>query len=507
MQTSVGECYQYGYDEVGNRTVLTVTESFSDTAVTTYTYDTANRLTAVDNAAYTYDQRGNLTSDGVYTYTYDGAGRMVQVATPFATLVYTYNADGLRVAQNQGGVYQAFVWDWTTGVPELLSDGDQVYLVGHDTLGWYANGEWTFVLPDALGSVRQTADISGTVTGNREWSPFGVEDGSTQTGGQQTGLGYTGEWQDAYSALVYLRARWYDSGMGRFTTSDSIAPDFQNPSSSHRYIYSENNVVNLTDPSGLTPYLQYPNNPYDLTNWLYQELAFNSNSYYVRRIRELGLGGHFNLGKEAVDSARAFAAFYFLVRDKAKWDFKHKINNELGQKVALLNGEELHWYEYSVTGNVHYGFVGRAAGFTAFELYAGAGYAEIKDPAHIKRGEACCPEACLVAAIEDVNLYEGCIKLGCYYINPDWTKSFFDDPQDQASVEFGIQMYNAYGKALTEVQFRDYLTCYGDELTPALIVYGPGIPQAEWPYYIGYFNGPDDAQNERWLQLLLASWW
>ncbi|MBN1878420.1 MAG: hypothetical protein JXA33_29655 [Anaerolineae bacterium] len=64
-----------------------MTESFSDTTVTTYTYDTANRLTAVDSAAYTYDQRGNLTSDGVYTYTYNGAGRMVQVATPFATLV------------------------------------------------------------------------------------------------------------------------------------------------------------------------------------------------------------------------------------------------------------------------------------------------------------------------------------------------------------------------------------------------------------------------------------
>ncbi len=36
--------------------------------VTTYTYDPANRLTAVGNVSYTCDNRGNLTHDGVYTY-------------------------------------------------------------------------------------------------------------------------------------------------------------------------------------------------------------------------------------------------------------------------------------------------------------------------------------------------------------------------------------------------------------------------------------------------------
>ncbi|MBN1872738.1 MAG: hypothetical protein JXA33_00785 [Anaerolineae bacterium] len=62
-----------------------------------------------------------------------------------------------------------------TGVPELLSAGDHVYLVGHDTLGWTTDGSWPFILPDALGSVRQTNDATGAVTGNREWSPFGME--------------------------------------------------------------------------------------------------------------------------------------------------------------------------------------------------------------------------------------------------------------------------------------------------------------------------------------------
>jgi len=104
-----------------------------------------------------------------------------------ATLVYTYNADGLRVARSQSVAsvesVDTFTWDWATGVPELLSDGESLYLIGYDTLGWQTGDElapseaegWTFVLPDALGSVRQQANITGTVTAAREWSPFGVE--------------------------------------------------------------------------------------------------------------------------------------------------------------------------------------------------------------------------------------------------------------------------------------------------------------------------------------------
>ncbi|HOV47457.1 MAG TPA: hypothetical protein PLM06_02345 [Anaerolineae bacterium] len=107
-----------------------------------------------------------------------------------ATLVYTYTADGLRVAQSQSASsvqsVDTFTWDWATGVPELLSDGDSLYLIGYDTLGWQNADElapseaegWTFVLPDALGSVRQETDAASAVTAVREWSPYGEEVGA-----------------------------------------------------------------------------------------------------------------------------------------------------------------------------------------------------------------------------------------------------------------------------------------------------------------------------------------
>jgi RHS repeat-associated protein len=229
---------------VGNRTVLTDTSGTQ-----TYSYDAANRLTHVDGITYTWDMRGNLINDGVYTYTYDGAGRMVQAQSVTLTLVYTYNADGLRVAQDVSGTVTAFVWDWATPVPELVlsvvEGKENVYLVGLDTVGWWDGEAWTFALPDALGSVRQTADITGTVTANREWSPFGVA-----VDGAQAGLGYTGEWWDDGAGLLYLRARWYEAQTGRFTQRDVREGKYRRPQSLNRWTYVEGNPVLLVDPSG-----------------------------------------------------------------------------------------------------------------------------------------------------------------------------------------------------------------------------------------------------------------
>ena len=196
---STGERYAYAYDAVGNRTAMTTT--LGATSVTTYTYDAANRLTKVGNVVYTWDARGNLTNDGVFTYTYSAAGRMVGAESVTATLVYTYSADGLRVAQSVDSDVTTFAWDLVAAVPELLSDGNAVYLVGHETLGQYAGGAWAYYLSDALGSVRQATDGVGAVVSAREWSPYGEE-----VGAAQAGLGYTGEWFDGAVGLQYLLA-------------------------------------------------------------------------------------------------------------------------------------------------------------------------------------------------------------------------------------------------------------------------------------------------------------
>jgi RHS repeat-associated protein len=65
---------------------------------------------------------------------------------------------------------------------------------------------------------------------------------------------FTGEQFDAKArpsqGLYYLRARYYDPGIGRFLTRDPVLGIVPLPSSQNRYVYVLNEPTSLTDPSG-----------------------------------------------------------------------------------------------------------------------------------------------------------------------------------------------------------------------------------------------------------------
>jgi RHS repeat-associated protein len=387
-----------------------------------------------------------------------------------------------------------------------------VYLVGHDTLGWEDGaGSWTYAVPDALGSVRQAVDATAAVVAAREWSPYGVE-----SGGARAGLGYTGEWFDAGVGLQYLRARWYDSCLNHFTSPDTIIPDYREPQSLPRYVYVENNPILYTDPSGLTPETRYQGNPYDLTLWMYEELAAASNSWYVNRLHALWAWSPRNppvtvLGYSA-NKGRALLAWTWLVKDQAKWDFKHDIRDFLRVRgdqggIVLRSPGNPGWYEFSVPGNIFYGFVGRAAGFPGELLHGGASVAEALDPSYKQSGDVCCPPICLISPPGmGIPPLPYCFQIGCFHLELDELQTLFDDPQDYATIDFGIRMYNTYGRSLSYSQFQDYLATYSNELTPAPSISEQGFTNPNWPYRVGYFNGPDDQENERLVRALLVNW-
>ncbi|HBN38537.1 MAG TPA: hypothetical protein DD404_03315, partial [Ruminococcaceae bacterium] len=50
--------------------------------------------------------------------------------------------------------------------------------------------------------------------------------------------------------LQYLRARYYDSSQGRFTTKDTLLGSIEKPITLNLYTYCGNNPLNITDPSG-----------------------------------------------------------------------------------------------------------------------------------------------------------------------------------------------------------------------------------------------------------------
>src|SRR5690606_801074 len=64
---------------------------------------------------------------------------------------------------------------------------------------------------------------------------------------------FTGYEKDNESGLDFAQARMYQNKHGRFTVPDPLMASANpaNPQTFNRYIYTGNNPVNYTDPSGL----------------------------------------------------------------------------------------------------------------------------------------------------------------------------------------------------------------------------------------------------------------
>jgi len=253
------------------------------------------------------------------------------------------------------------------------------------------------------------------------------------------------------------------------------------------------------DPNGNIPLI----NQFDLTNWFYEELKFNVNHIYTKQIHSLLMsGGGLSPGSlNLVDKLRAGIGWIYLVKDKAKWDFKHNIKANLNSESFIFQHEGGYdWYEYSMPGNIFYGFIGRSAGFSAEALHFGAGYAEVTDPAHKDRGESWCPKVC----IRYVNGSDNCQEFGSYFFNPEWAKTFYDDPLDYQAVEFGVQLFETTKGNLSYEAFKIFLTSNRLMLTK-------GSPETKdkWHkikddfYTQGYFDGPDTTKNSPTVNVLL----
>jgi RHS repeat-associated protein len=241
-----GNYFHYSYDVAGNR--LT---QITPNGVNVYAYDANNRLTSVDGTTYTWDNNGNLLSDGQSVYAYDNANRLISLAQGGDTYTFAYNGQGERVQQTINGVPVTYLLDQRPGITQVLADEDNIYLYTPDgaRLGQWQPDEWRIHLPDALGSVRQLANLAGEIVGSSSYDPYGV---TMASAGENSPFQFAGEARDP-GGLTFLRARYLDTTTGRFISHDPCPGDRLRPQSFNGWSYVENNPVNLTDPTGLTP--------------------------------------------------------------------------------------------------------------------------------------------------------------------------------------------------------------------------------------------------------------
>jgi len=113
-----------------------------------------------------------------------------------------------------------------------------------------APGDTRVLHYDGLGSTRFLSDSGGGTTDKYAYEAFGEVDSVGSSGRFDNAFQFTGERFQANTGTVYLRARSYAPGTGRFLGMDSWMGSSNNPVSLNKYLYADVNPVMGTDPSG-----------------------------------------------------------------------------------------------------------------------------------------------------------------------------------------------------------------------------------------------------------------
>ncbi len=287
------EALHLTYDAVGNRVSLRHGDR-----ETHYRYDAADQLTGSESGGrrseYRYDSSGSLTEevsgDVRRTIAYDGFGRPVTVTrtTPALTerAEATFNGDGLLTSlvltnedprrDEQRSASANYLWGGFGSVPQVLSQraapalddaehdhaerlsADFVYGYGRT----FASNEHERAVfhHDPYGSELRTPHTAAWAQADR-YDAFGApaEEYQEREGAgrgrvprlrspELPRFGYRGEL--ALGDAIDLRARTYDTALGRFTSRDPVIPVTGPSQAANPYAYANNDPLNSTDPLG-----------------------------------------------------------------------------------------------------------------------------------------------------------------------------------------------------------------------------------------------------------------
>jgi RHS repeat-associated protein len=257
-----GTTITYEYDSVGNRTKKIVTDGTGSTT-TTYTYDAANQLTAVDGQVYTYDVNGNLIDNGEYTFLYNDDNRLVEVkdATNTTIATYTYDHQGRRISKttSSGTTYYHYDGDSIRLLYETDENNNIIAEYTWDENGqpltMTRNGVTYHYLVNGHGDVTALTDANGNIVAEYDYDAWGNVLSQTGSMASQNPIRYTGYYFDEETDLYYLMARYYDANIGRFLTRDSFHGFEDDPQSLNLYSYTKNNPVIYVDHDGHNPLL------------------------------------------------------------------------------------------------------------------------------------------------------------------------------------------------------------------------------------------------------------
>ncbi|MBF7073944.1 hypothetical protein ISG33_11090 [Glaciecola sp. MH2013] len=204
-------------------------------------------------------------TDGVNTktYSYDGNQRMIGFNDGTQSITYEYNPDGIRTSKSVDGITTDFIVDSNRDYAQVIAeqvnntDIQKEYVFGYDLLsqssltdiGDETQTNTAFYHYDSLGTTRNLSNTDASISDSYFYEAFGellASDGDTDND-----YLYTGEQYDAQLDNYYLRARYYNQGVGRFTQMDEWMGVDNEPVTLNKYIYAYSDGINIIDPSGM----------------------------------------------------------------------------------------------------------------------------------------------------------------------------------------------------------------------------------------------------------------
>jgi RHS repeat-associated protein len=250
----------YEYDAVGNRTRMV-----KDGNTTNYTYDNMNRMTAAGSTTFTYDANGDTISktegSDTTTYEYDYENRMTRIVYPGGGTTETsaYNGDGVRLSRTDSSGTTRFFWKQGPvsyaqgiGMDDLAFQADgsnqmtAAYHYAAGLVGMTRGSSNYWYHYDNLGATRLVTDSSQATAASYVYDAFGNI--RSQTGSLTNPYEYVGKLgyftDPGPSGLLFLRARYYAPGRGRFWTADPAVETSE-------YSYAKRSPLVEVDPSGL----------------------------------------------------------------------------------------------------------------------------------------------------------------------------------------------------------------------------------------------------------------
>ena len=261
---SYGEL-SYSYDKIGNRLSKT-----AGTQTDSYSYKPENHhLKKITEATASQASR--------YISRFNHAGRLAELTSKNQKTHYLYNYRGLRVNKVNRDEDIHYHYD-TTGrlIAESTAQGiwQKEYLYFNNQLvavvdySNNANGTIFYVHTDYLGTPKIATNSEKAITWQASYTPFGLatinDDVDNDGVPLILNIRFPGQYFDKESKLHYNWFRYYDSGVGRYITSDPLGLE----AGMNTFIYVGSNPMNLIDYLGLCAcslpnskdfWKQYPN--------------------------------------------------------------------------------------------------------------------------------------------------------------------------------------------------------------------------------------------------------